>query len=218
MWTENRNLEGARQARAAISRAHLSATAIQPVNQRAMGLFGSDSPSKKEETAPLVTPEKEGLRQRRKSPFTKADEEKKDKIDQLVLAASDKVSPQVAEWLKKAAPAIRAISQAPPSPGALGRVGRADASISPAAAGHRNDRTILHHGGEEAVRDRQQAALGHSAGRHRPRPLLFRRRLLRLDCRRRGAARSRALGSLRPSLHRTPCFSHRYPRRPRRSR
>ena len=63
-----------------------------------MGLFGSDSPSKKEETAPLVTPEKEGLRQRRKSPFTKADEEKKDKIDQLVLAASDKVSPQVAEW------------------------------------------------------------------------------------------------------------------------
>ncbi|EOD38834.1 hypothetical protein EMIHUDRAFT_122162 [Emiliania huxleyi CCMP1516] len=59
-----------------------------------MGLFGSDSPSKKEETAPLVTPEKEGLRQRRKSPFTKADEEKKDKIDQLVLAASDKVSPQ----------------------------------------------------------------------------------------------------------------------------
>jgi len=77
-----------------------------------MGLFGSDSPSKKEETAPLVTPEKEGLRQRRKSPFTKADEEKKDKIDQLVLAASDKVSPQVAEWLKKAAPAIRAISQA----------------------------------------------------------------------------------------------------------
>ncbi|EOD13876.1 hypothetical protein EMIHUDRAFT_311223 [Emiliania huxleyi CCMP1516] len=93
-----------------------------------MGLFGSDSPSKKEETAPLVTPEKEGLRQRRKSPFTKADEEKKDKIDQLVLAASDKVSPQVAEWLKKAAPAIRAISQAPPSPGAFGR---AIATIAP---------------------------------------------------------------------------------------
>ena len=44
-----------------------------------MGLFGSDSPSKKEETAPLVTPEKEGLRQRRKSPFTKADEEKKER-------------------------------------------------------------------------------------------------------------------------------------------
>src|SRR6056297_1868896 len=52
-----------------------------------------------------------GLRQRLKSPFTARDEAKRDRIDQLVLAASGKVPPQVAEYVQMAAPAIRVLTQ-----------------------------------------------------------------------------------------------------------
>lgn len=52
-----------------------------------------------------------GLRQRFKSPFTARDEAKRDRIDQLVLAASEKVPPQLAQYVQMAAPAIKVLTQ-----------------------------------------------------------------------------------------------------------
>lgn len=52
-----------------------------------------------------------GLRQRVKSPFTARDEAKRDRIDQLLLAASQRVPPQVAKYLEMAAPAIKMLTQ-----------------------------------------------------------------------------------------------------------
>lgn len=52
-----------------------------------------------------------GLRQRIKSPFTARDEAKRDRIDQLVHAASAQVPPQIAAYLQMAAPAIKMLTQ-----------------------------------------------------------------------------------------------------------